>query len=205
LKHLFRFVAALGILAAPATAHAQLSGGIRAGGNLANVSFDPTPPIDSKNITGLVAGGFLTVPLNDIVAFQPEALFSMQGNKFSAEGRTFTTKVDYLQFPALARVRVAKGSPVAVLAGPSFGLKTNASFEGPDIPDDFSQEFEDSVRKFDFGLVAGVAVDAGHFVLDGRYTWGLTNIAKDSTSDPGGGETGSAKNRVFSFSAGVRF
>lgn len=204
MKHLLRFVAALGILAVPATAHAQLSGGFRAGANLANLAFDPTPAVDSDNLVGLVAGGFVTIPVNDVFGFQPEALFSMQGTKFSAGGMTFKTKVDYLQFPVLARVRVAKGSPVAVLAGPSLGFKTNASLEGPGIPDEFSQQFEDDVKRFDFGVVAGVGVDVGHFVLDGRYTWGMTNIAKGTASDPGG-EPGSAKHRVFSFSAGVRF
>jgi Outer membrane protein beta-barrel domain len=203
LKHLLRFALALGIVALPAAAHAQITGGLRAGANFADLSFDPKPPVDSDNLVGLVAGAFVTIPVNDVFAFQPEALFSMQGTKFSDQGLTFKTKVDYMQFPALARVRVAKGSPVAILAGPSFGLKTNASFEGPNIPDDFSQEFDDSVRKFDFGLVAGACVEVGHFVLDGRYTWGLTNIAKESALEPG--EPGSAKHRVFSFSAGVRF
>jgi hypothetical protein len=98
---------------------------------------------------------------------------------------------------------VAKRSPLSVLAGPSFGLKTNASFEGPGVTDDFNQEFEDSIRKFDFGLVAGVGVDLGHFVLDGRYTWGLTNIVKSEAVESG--DESSAKHRVLSLTAGVRF
>jgi hypothetical protein len=49
------------------------------------------------------------------------------------------------------------------------------------------------------GLVAGAALELGPLVLDGRYTWGLVNIAKD-TSDPG-----TAKNRVFSATIGIRF
>ena len=204
MKHLLRFAVAFGILAVPAAAHAQISGGVRAGVNLADLTFDPSPPIDSKNLVGLVAGAFVTIPLNDVVAFQPEALFSMQGSKFSAEGMTVKTKIDYLQVPLLGRFRIARGSPLAILVGPSLGFKTHASFDGPGIPDDFGEEFDDSVKGFDAGLVAGAAADIGHLVLDGRYTWGLTNLAKDPTSssgDPGG----SAKHRVFSFSAGVRF
>ena len=45
----------------------------------------------------------------------------------------------------------------------------------------------------------GLAVEAGRLVFDGRYTWGLTNISKD-TNDPG-----TAKHRVFSATVGVRF
>jgi hypothetical protein len=47
-------------------------------------------------------------------------------------------------------------------------------------------------------------VDVGHFVLDGRYTWGLTNIAKNTDLEPGDTES-SAKHRVLSLSAGIRF
>ena len=199
MKHLLRFVAAAGILFAPAVAHAQVSGGVRAGVNFADLVFEPSPPVDSKNLVGLVVGVFAVIPVNDMVAFQPEALFSMQGTRFTEEGMTVKTKVDYFQVPLLGRFRLGKGSPVAILVGPSLGFRTHASFEGPGIPDEFAQEFEESVKRFDAGLVTGAAIEVGHLVVDGRYTWGLTNIAKDA------GENESAKHRVFSLSAGVRF
>jgi Outer membrane protein beta-barrel domain len=204
-KQLLSLVAVLGILAVPAVAHAQVGGGVRAGLNLADLAFDPSPPVDSKFLNGLVVGVFATIPVNDVVAFQPEGLFSMQGTKFTEEGVTVKTKIDYFQIPLLGRFRVAKGSPVAVLVGPSLGFKTNASFDGPGVPAEFSQDFEDSVKAFDFGIVAGVTADVGrYFVVDGRYTWGLTNIAKNSDLEPGETE-GSAKHRVLSLSAGIRF
>jgi hypothetical protein len=183
------------------TAHAQgPSVGIRAGVNLADLSFSSeTDVTDSKNLTGLVAGLFATVPLNDIVAFQPEALFSMQGTKFSDAGESAKIKIDYFQVPLLGKFKLGKGSPVAVLVGPTLGFRTRARIEVPGAPDDFSDDFENEIKRFDLGLVTGVGVDVGRLVLDGRYTWGLTNIAKDS-SDPG-----TAKNRVLSASVGVRF
>lgn len=203
MKQLFRGVVALGLLVLPAAAQAQVSGGVRAGINFADLSYDPNPPIDSKNLAGLVAGAFVTIPANGVVAFQPEVLYSMQGSKFSAEGMTINTHLDYVQVPLLGRFRVASGSPIAVLAGPSLGFRTRAKFTGTDVPQEFADEFEDQVERFDFGLVAGASADLGRLVLDGRYTWGLTNIAKDAGS--GSSENGSAKNRVFSLSAGVRF
>ena len=202
MRHLFRSIVVIGVLALPATAFAQVYGGVRAGINFADLAFEPTPPVDSDALIGLVGGAFVVVPLNDIFAFQPEVLYSRQGTKFSEEGMTVRTKVDYAQFPVLARVRVARGSPIAILAGPSFGAKTGASIDGPGIPDEFSREFEASVRKFDFGFVAGMAAELGHFVVDGRYTWGLTNIAKKDAREP---DNSSAKNRVLSLSAGLRF
>jgi hypothetical protein len=204
LKHLLRFVAALGILAVPAAAHAQVTGGVRAGVNFANLAFDPKPPVDPKTLTGLVVGGFATIPITAGLGFQPEALFSMQGNRFSEQGQTIKTKIDYLQVPLLLRVRTGARSPVSILAGPSLGFRTRGRVEGSDGTSNFNDDITDDVKAFDGGLVAGVDVAAGpHLVFDARYTWGLTNIAKDSTDEFG--NTASAKNRVFSLSAGVRF
>jgi Outer membrane protein beta-barrel domain len=189
------------LLMCAVTAHAQSpSVGIKAGVNIADLSFSSeTEVTDSKNLTGLVAGVFVTVPLNDFVAFQPEALYSRQGTKFTEEGESAKIKLDYLQVPLLGRFKLAKGSPVAVLVGPTLGFRTKATLDVPGAPVDFSDEFEDQIERFDIGLVAGVTADAGRLVLDGRYTWGLRNIAKDE-SDPG-----TAKNRVFSATIGVRF
>ena len=46
--------------------------------------------------------------------------------------------------------------------------------------------------------MTGVSVDIVHIVLDGRYTWGLTDIAANS------GE-GKIKNRIASITLGFRF
>lgn len=194
------FIAAL--LACSATTYAQgPSGGIRAGVNLADLSFSSeTEVTDSKNLTGLVVGGFATVPLTGIVAFQPEVLFSRQGTRFSEQGQTAKIKIDYVQVPLLGRFGFAKNSAAAVLVGPSLGFRTRGRIEVPGAPAAFSNEFEDQLARFDLGLVAGVTADVGkHGVIDGRYTWGLLNIAKDSS------EPGTAKNRVFSATAGFRF
>lgn len=203
MKHAFTIVVALLALGVPAAARAQgASGGIRAGINLADLDIDdPGGPIpDSETLTGLVVGVFATVPINRVFSFQPEALYSQQGTKFSEGGLTAKLKVDYLQIPLLGRFNIAAGSPVAVLVGPSLGIRTRAKVDAPGAPPEASEELEDETERFDAGLVAGVAVDVGHFVLDGRYTWGLRNIVKDSSED-----AGSAKNRVLSISAGFRF
>jgi hypothetical protein len=189
------------LLMCAVTAHAQSpSVGIKAGVNLADLSFSSETEVnDSKNLTGLVAGVFVTVPFSDTVAFQPEALFSMQGTKFSDGGESAKIKIDYFQVPLLGRFKLGKGSPVAVLVGPTLGFRTRAKLDVDGASDEFDDDFEDEIKRFDVGLVAGVAVDVGHLVLDGRYTWGLMNIAKDS-SDPG-----TAKHRFFSATVGVRF
>jgi hypothetical protein len=189
-------------LVCAATAHAQNpSVGVRVGVNLADLSFSSETEItDSKNLTGLVAGLFVTVPVNKIVAFQPEVLFSMQGTRFTEEGVDAKIKLDYVQVPLLGRFRLGSASPVSVLVGPSLGFRSRAKVEVPGAPAGFSDEFEDQIERFDVGLVTGLAADVGRLVLDGRYTWGLMNIAKDNVDG-----SGTAKNRVFSASVGIRF
>lgn len=189
------------LLVCAATAHAQTpSFGIRAGVNLADLSFSSDAEVtNSKNLTGLVAGVFATVPLTDLVAFQPEALFSRQGTKFTEDDEDAKIKIDYFQVPLLGRFKFAKGSPVAVLIGPSLGFRSSAKLDVPGAPAGFDDDFEDEVERFDLGLVTGIGVDVGRLVLDGRYTWGLRNIAKNNEGQ------GEARNRVFSATVGVRF
>jgi hypothetical protein len=194
-KHLLRLVVALGILAVPAVAGAQVTVGARVRFDFPDVAFDPAAPIE--------LAAFATMPLNDVVAFQPEGLFSVQRTEVSEPRLTVKRKRDYFQVPLLGRFRVAKGSPVAVLAGPWFGLSTRVQPNVPARPDEFAEDSEIEVKRFDFGFVGGVGADVGHLVLDGRYTWGLPNIAKNGGTEAS--DNGSAKHRVLSLSVGLRF
>lgn len=202
MKQLLRVVAAAGILFAPVAAHAQVSAGVRAGLNLADLALDPEE-VDSKILSRFVGGVFVTVPVNPVVAFQPEVLFSQQGTRFREEGVTAKLKLDYIQVPLLGKFRLGSHVPIAILLGPSLGYRTNATFDVPGFPAELEQEFEDELKRFDFGLVTGVGLDFGPLVIDGRYTWGLTNIGKEEAIAPG--DNGSAKNRVLSLTAGIRF
>jgi hypothetical protein len=182
LKHLLRSVVALGILAVPAVAAAQVTGGVRVRFHLVDLVLPPMHP------RGLAV--FVTVPLNDVVAFQPEVLSNLQDAKSSAK-----TKFDHYQVPLLGRFRFAKGSPVAFLAGPSVGFWTRV--------DEVAGNSEIHVKGFEFGYAAGVEMEADHGVLAWRYTWGLSDIAKNGA--PEAGDNGWAKRRVLSLSAGWRF
>jgi hypothetical protein len=184
-----------------ATAHAQgVSLGAKAGFNIADLSSSSEGGgPDSKTITGVVGGLFVTVPVNDIVALQVEGLFSQQGTKATDGAGTYKIKIDYFQLPLLARIKLMPKSPVSIVAGPSLGFRTGARLDLPGAPVGFADDFEDFVERFDAGLVAGVAVEAGHVLIDGRYTWGLLNVFKDF------GDVVAAKNRVFSATIGLRF
>jgi len=186
---------AVALLVSAGTATAQTSFGVKAGLNLANLSIsDADDTFDPENRTGLVAGVFVTIPGGGIFAFQPEALVSMQGAKFTDGGDTGTAKIDYFQVPLLARIGPSKA---AIVVGPSFGYRFRAKLSVPGLASE-DEDFSEQIERMDVGLVAGVTADVGRLVLDGRYTWGLSNIEKEATADK-------TKNRVISLTLGLRF
>lgn len=197
MKQLFVVLAVVGVLGAT-EARAQDRGGFRIGLNAANISGNDSSDLeDTKVRTGLVVGLFGVVPVNAHFAFQPEVLFSQQGAKIEEGSDKATLKLDYIQIPLLARIRLGMNpsSPIHALVGPAIGFRTKGEIEF----DGDTQELEDDeVEKTDFGLVTGIAINAGMAVIDVRETWGLRNIDKS-------GDGSKVKNRVFSASVGIRF
>ena len=186
-------VAVLG-MASPAAAQAAF--GVRVGANFANLSFDPDDEEDTSTRTGLNVGGFASIPFNARFAFQPEVLYSQQGSKASEDGFDATLKLDYVNVPLLAKINLSSGrNPVSLLVGPQIGFRTGAKIESEGVELDIEEQTEST----DWGLVVGMSATVGHFVLDGRYTWGLSDVNADP-EDPQ-----KVKNRVFTISVGVVF
>jgi hypothetical protein len=198
MKLTLAFTAAL--LACATTSQAQsASVGVKAGVNVAGLSFSSkSDPASPTSLTGLVVGVFATMPINVVVSFQPEALVSQQGAKFTNGngGGMARIQIDYIQVPLLGRFRLMPLSPIAVLVGPSLGFAGRAKFMQAGQPD---QDFR--AARFDAGVVAGLALDVAHLVLDGRYTWGLRNVAPNGISSA----SEAANNRVASMTVGFKF
>ena len=186
-----------------ASAQTGVSFGVKAGANLANLDFsgdDVDVSFDRR--VGLVAGAFMLVPMTETFGFQVEGLYSQKGAKFEEDGFEGSLKLDSFDVPVLARYTIPSSTDTSfhLFAGPSLGFKLSAksktSFDGEDDEEDIS----DDVAGVDFGVVIGAGLEFGRFVVDGRYTHGLTNLNKAEDND--GVET---KSRVFSLMAGFRF
>lgn len=192
MKQILVLAAVISVLGAT-EARAQDRGGVRFGYNAATLSTEEAG-FDPKTRSGFVVGVFGVLPVSGVFAVQPEFLYSQQGAKVEDGSDEATLKLDYVQIPVLARVRLGSHSPAHLLVGPSFGFRTRAEteFNGE------TMDFKDEVKGTDVGFVTGIMVNAGMFVLDGRYTWGLMNISKGDDPD-------TVKNRVFAVSAGIRF
>jgi hypothetical protein len=184
-------------LACAAPAMAQVSYGAKAGVNFANVSFDADEDVPSSRRTGLLAGVFVTIPFGGWLAVQPEAIYTVKGTSLDIEGFATDFIVDYLEVPVLARVRLPRGG--YVVAGPSMAFRLRArnrvAFGGSTEEFDLDEE----VESFDLGIVGGVGIGVGRWVVDARYTHGLSDIDTDTSDDV------RMRNRVVSLSAGIRF
>ena len=189
---------AAALVACTATASAQepLTLGVKAGLSFSTVNIDEDDE-DVGNLstrTGLVVGLFGSLPVTPRIAVQPEVLYIQKGTKFDDEDATLN--IDYLEIPVLAEVRLTEGTArVSLMLGPSFGFRTRARL---DLDEEESEDFADLIKAADVGLVTGVSVTSGQLVIDGRYTWGLTNIAEEVLEI-------TARNRALSITVGWRF
>jgi hypothetical protein len=189
--------------AVPAAAQGVATG-VKAGVNVANIQFiEEEEHIDLDSRIGFTGGLFVVWPADARVALQVEGLYSQKGAKLVGTGIEIALKLDYLDFPTLLRVsstRNAHGVSIHGFGGPSVGARVRARATGTFEGDTGGSDISDDVKSFDVGLVAGAGVDIGRVVIDGRYTWGLTNINRNPDED----DT-TLRNRVFAVMAGFRF
>ena len=114
---------------------------------------------------------------------------------------SYERSITYLQIPFMARLgwgRERKGLQAFFQVGPQIGLylgestKTNVVLGYGTANQRASQVVaQDTLavqNKFDYGIAAGGGIElsipkVGHFILEGRYYYGLGNIFKNSKSD----------------------
>ena len=176
--------------------------GVKAGVNFANLKFEGEGvDVSFDRRTGFVGGLFVVWPTNSLVALQTEALYSQQGAKVDEAGASASIKLDYVTVPVMLRVSSppSRQASFHVFGGPSLGFRVRARSSGTFEGETSSEDISEDVERFDLGVTAGAGFDVGRLTIDGRYTWGLTNINKDDSDDV------KIKNRVFSIMAGVRF
>ena len=113
----------------------------------------------------------------------------------------YSRTVNYIQVPLMAHLawgREQKGFAFFVNLGPQFGIymsestKTNFDFSDRNAADRVNpvcaQDTMAVENKFDYGIAAGAGIECshpkvGHFLLEGRYYYGLGNIYGDSKRD----------------------
>ena len=136
------------------------------------------------------------------VVNQYDSYYSDESNN----SQNIKLKYDYINIPLLANLYIAKG--LAIKTGVQFGYLVGANkgyneFEksyygsGDRKTSRKSESVIDDCEKFDVSIPVGLSYEISNLVFDARYTYGLTETAKEAFNY--------AKNRVFSFTVGYKF
>lgn len=166
----------------------------KVGMNIANITDG-----NGDSRIGLVAGGEFEYQATDMVSVTAGALYSMQGSKVTGDGIKSTLKLDYINVPILANVYVAKGLAVKLGVQPAF--KVNSEFK---IGGYSSDIINDSFKSFDFSIPVGISYEYMNFVIDARYNWGITKVAKDVRLGDFEFDGADGKNSVFQITLGYK-
>jgi hypothetical protein len=142
--------------------------GVKAGVSLSNYAGNGTD--NFKNMTGFHGGLVLNKALTDdgFFSLQPELLYSQKGAEVEQSGRRFSSKLQYLDLPILARINAGG---FFVEAGPQLGylLSHDDQIFGPAPLVTY--------RKLDFGYAAGLGYQLESGLNAGvRYNGGLSTL-----------------------------
>lgn len=122
-------------------------------------------------------------------------------NAITGAPEEYSRTINYVQMPLFAHLawgREYNGAQFFFHAGPQFGLylgestKKNFKIETANLTDRSNQTIaQDTMsveRKFDYGIAAGLGMEytmpgVGHFMIEGRYYYGLGNIYNATKRD----------------------
>lgn len=124
-------------------------------------------------------------------------------NQYTGQPEQFQRSLTYIQVPLMARMgwgRERKGVQFFCQLGPQVGLflsdkaTSNFDFDKRNVADrvgaqrDAAQDSLSIQRKFDYGIAGGLGLEyshpkIGHFIIEGRYYYGLGDIFNNSKRD----------------------
>lgn len=169
--------------------------GIKAGGNLTNISGNS---FKSDFTLSYHLGVFAELGLSKSWGLQPEILWSETKSRTASTstitGTTETAikqgniKLDYLSIPLLIYFR-----PISILqfnVGPQFSILTNPHHT-------LLENGQDAFRSGDLAMVGGLQLNLMNLRIYTRYIQGVTDMEKNGVSD--------SKNRQIQIGIGLKF
>ncbi len=195
----------LGAFSLPAQAQVgelrqNFSLGVNGGMNISSVTFSPT--VRQKNLMG-INGGITARYISEkyfkmICGAQLEVNFSQRGwDEFYEDypDLQYTRKMNYIEIPFLAHLAFGKdrGLQFFLHLGPQIGffLGDSKSSSGENWNDfqgiTVEQHNKPIENKFDYGITGGAGLElrtkVGHFLLEGRYYYALSDFYKSTKKD----------------------
>ena len=164
---------ALGFLGAAQAQRSNVSLGLKAGASLAGLVGADTPS-SYNGLFGFQAGVFANIGLTNMVAFQPELLYSQKGIEKPLTGSSDKARLrlHYVDVPLAFHIN-ANG--LFFEAGPQVGFLAGAQAKVGSA----STDVKPSYNTVDFGYLTGLGYQRKTGLGVGlRYNGGFTNIGK---------------------------
>lgn len=171
--------------------------GVNMGMNMTKVDFSPRIKQKSHNgmAFGLTARYMCEKYFNMMCGIQAEINYTQRGWKEDIEDgteNTYSRTMNYVEIPLLAHLAFGKdaldkGVKFFVNMGPQVAFflnekeKMSENWNPSGRPNGVIQQYGKMVEnKFDYGLLGGLGLElstkAGHFLLEGRYYYGLADF-----------------------------
>ena len=153
------------------TVNAQQAVGIKGGVNIANLSG-----FEGRSRISAHAGVFLHHTINKNWCFQPELLYSGEGQRYIDNfGTERTLALGYLQLPLM--IQYYPAPQVYFEAGPQFGLLLSAQDKVDEESDHINAKDDFTAAQVALGLGVGFKATE-QLILYGRYNFGLTDVTR---------------------------
>jgi len=152
----------------------------------------------SESKPGAIGGLFLTYSIVDNFGITSKFLYYEKGAEFSSQNTKQT--LQYIEIPIYGRFFLNREGNIRpnIIFGPSFAFLTGVKNK---VGGDVEKLNKNNFNPVDFGLTGGLGVsfrirNETYFVLDGRYTHGISDISKGNDD---------INNKSFALSAGLQF
>ena len=182
------------------TYHLSAQVAVKAGVNFANIAFedddDEIQDLVENGATGFTGGLVVLLPLNSMIAIQPEFLFTQKGSErsYSLLGETVTDKItyNYIDVPVMLRLSLGnthgEGLGIYVNAGVYGGYALNGKQKtttslGVESENDIDLSGDSKEKRADFGLTGGAGLTIGDLFLEVRYLHGTNNLLDDDVDN----------------------
>ena len=152
------------------TASAQQAVGIKGGVNIANLSG-----FEGRSRISAHGGVVLHHTINKNWCFQPELLYSGEGQRYMSNGVERTLALSYLQLPLM--IQYYPTPQIYLEAGPQFGLLLSAQDKVDDESGHINAKDDFTAAQVAIGLGLGFKATE-QLVLYGRYNFGLTDVTR---------------------------
>jgi hypothetical protein len=152
--------------------------GVIAGLSSSNISQVKGIPFKSRS--GLALGTFFDHSVGEGVYLRYEGLYIQKGGKVAESPTNYGLRTSYIESSVLLKLAGGDHSgEFSFIAGPTLAYLIEAKTES----DLGSQDLTEWIESSDIGFALGVGFRIGKLTLDGRYTFGLTDITVDEESD----------------------